>query len=175
MSTAVRGSEAPGSSTVWDTTGSPSVPTAGTSRSRWKTVSVSGTWPTTGRPRWCRRASSRWRCGSAMTADTWPSTAGTDGPHSSGPGRGSRCDGPTGAPISRPLGPDSQSTTFLYAEFRPDRNEIVGYFSNGALHSWDLDPASWVRRACAIAGRDMTPEEWRRVLPARPYRHVCPG
>ena len=84
-------------------------------------------------------------------------------------------DVPTGAPISRPLGPDSQSTTFLYAEFRPDRNEIVGYFSNGALHSWDLDPASWVRRACAIAGRDMTPEEWRRVLPARPYRHVCPG
>ncbi len=81
----------------------------------------------------------------------------------------------TGTSIGRPLGPDSQSNTSLYAEFRPDRNEIVGYFSDGALHSWDLDPASWVRRACTIAGRDMTPEEWRRVLPDRPYRHVCPG
>jgi DNA-binding SARP family transcriptional activator/WD40 repeat protein len=80
----------------------------------------------------------------------------------------------TGDPIGLTLGPDTQAMTFLYAMFRPDRNEIVGYFGNGALHTWNLEPASWMRRACAIAGRDMTAQEWQRALPGRPYQHVCP-
>jgi WD40 repeat protein len=79
----------------------------------------------------------------------------------------------TGAPIGRALGPDTQAITVLYATFRPDRNEIVGYFGNGAVHSWDLNPAAWKRRACAVAGRDITQQEWVRVLPGRPYRPVC--
>ncbi len=78
----------------------------------------------------------------------------------------------TGALVGRAIEPDNSS--WLYAEFRPDRNELVGYFSNGALHRWDLDPASWTRHACEIAGRDMTQEEWQRALPGRPYQHVCP-
>ncbi len=31
------------------------------------------------------------------------------------------------------------------------------------------------RFACRIAGRDLTPEEWRELLPNRPYRPVCTG
>ena len=26
----------------------------------------------------------------------------------------------------------------------------------------------------AIAGRDITPQEWQRALPGRPYQHICP-
>jgi WD40 repeat protein len=40
---------------------------------------------------------------------------------------------------------------------------------------WDVDPAVWSRRACAIAGRNLTREEWKLYLPAgTPYRATCP-
>ena len=29
--------------------------------------------------------------------------------------------------------------------------------------------------ACSKLDRNLTREEWRDVLPARPYRHVCPA
>ena len=38
---------------------------------------------------------------------------------------------------------------------------------------WDADPSSWVRTACAIAGRNLTLAEWQRYLPDRPYRRTC--
>jgi WD40 repeat protein len=38
---------------------------------------------------------------------------------------------------------------------------------------WDLDPESWKRRACSIANRILTPEEWARFLPGRPYEPAC--
>jgi WD40 repeat protein/class 3 adenylate cyclase/energy-coupling factor transporter ATP-binding protein EcfA2/predicted Ser/Thr protein kinase len=40
---------------------------------------------------------------------------------------------------------------------------------------WDVDPAVWRRRACAIAGRNLKPVEWKLYLPAgTPYRATCP-
>ena len=40
---------------------------------------------------------------------------------------------------------------------------------------WDVDPAVWRRRACAIAGRNLSREEWKLYLPAgTPYRETCP-
>ena len=39
---------------------------------------------------------------------------------------------------------------------------------------WDVDPAVWRRRACAIVGRNLTREEWRLYLPSgTPYRATC--
>jgi WD40 repeat protein len=38
---------------------------------------------------------------------------------------------------------------------------------------WPIDPQSWARFACRVAGRDLTREEWRDLLPGRPYRRVC--
>jgi hypothetical protein len=39
---------------------------------------------------------------------------------------------------------------------------------------WDVDPAVWRRHACAIAGRDLTREEWKLHLPpGKPYRATC--
>jgi hypothetical protein len=40
---------------------------------------------------------------------------------------------------------------------------------------WDVDPASWARRACEIANRALTPEEWDEFLPGRPYEPACSG
>ncbi len=39
---------------------------------------------------------------------------------------------------------------------------------------WDVDPAAWRRRACAIVGRNLTREEWKLYLPAgTAYRATC--
>jgi hypothetical protein len=39
---------------------------------------------------------------------------------------------------------------------------------------WDIDPAVWRQRACAIVGRNLTREEWKLYLPpGTPYRATC--
>jgi WD40 repeat protein len=39
---------------------------------------------------------------------------------------------------------------------------------------WDADPEAWRRRACEIAGRNLSREEWELYLPAgTPYRATC--
>lgn len=39
----------------------------------------------------------------------------------------------------------------------------------------DVDPASWVEKACAIAGRNFTSREWLQYMPpAEVYRKTCP-
>ncbi len=39
--------------------------------------------------------------------------------------------------------------------------------------SYPLDAARWLDYACVVAGRDLTPDEWARYLPNRPYRRTC--
>ncbi|GAB3773270.1 DNA-binding SARP family transcriptional activator/WD40 repeat protein/energy-coupling factor transporter ATP-binding protein EcfA2 [Nocardioides ginsengisegetis] len=39
--------------------------------------------------------------------------------------------------------------------------------------TWQIDPATLVRRACEVAGRDLTANEWRRVLPGRAQVSTC--
>jgi hypothetical protein len=41
---------------------------------------------------------------------------------------------------------------------------------------WDLDPAAWVDAACAIAGRNLTHEEWATYVgDLAPYTATCPS
>jgi WD40 repeat protein len=40
-------------------------------------------------------------------------------------------------------------------------------------HRYPLDPSLWLARACQIAGRDLTPAEWHRYVPSRPYSPTC--
>jgi WD40 repeat protein len=41
---------------------------------------------------------------------------------------------------------------------------------------WDLDPASWTRAACRVAGRDLTRDEWAaHIGDLAPYRSTCPS
>ena len=42
-------------------------------------------------------------------------------------------------------------------------------------YAWDLDPASWARHACSVAGRTLTRAEWDSVLPDRRYAPACTG
>jgi WD40 repeat protein len=44
---------------------------------------------------------------------------------------------------------------------------------DGRVILWDVGEASWRQRACAIANRNLTREEWRESLGERPYRPQC--
>jgi WD40 repeat protein len=51
---------------------------------------------------------------------------------------------------------------------------VAGVNELGML--WDVDPAVWRRRACAIVGRNLSREEWRLYLPpGTAYRATCPA
>jgi WD40 repeat protein len=39
---------------------------------------------------------------------------------------------------------------------------------------WHVDPDSWLKLACTIAGRNLTGAEWQRYLPNREYERTCP-
>ena len=43
----------------------------------------------------------------------------------------------------------------------------------GSAILWPLDLPALQRFACRVAGRSLTRDEWRDVLPTRPYRRVC--
>jgi WD40 repeat protein/class 3 adenylate cyclase/predicted Ser/Thr protein kinase/energy-coupling factor transporter ATP-binding protein EcfA2 len=59
--------------------------------------------------------------------------------------------------------------------FSPDgRLLAVGGFDTLAM-LWQVDLGTWRRRACQIAGRNLTGEEWQTYLPpGTPYRPTCP-
>jgi len=38
-----------------------------------------------------------------------------------------------------------------------------------------VSASSWLAHACAVAGRNLTKEEWRRFVPGHPYRKTCPS
>ncbi len=58
-------------------------------------------------------------------------------------------------------------------EFDPSGNHLVALYQTGAAIVWDVDPNLWERRACAVAGRPLTREEWRELLPGRRYQPAC--
>jgi WD40 repeat protein len=59
--------------------------------------------------------------------------------------------------------------------FSPDGKLLAVAAVESRAMLWDVDPALWQQRACAIAGRNLTREEWKLYLPAgAPYRATCP-
>lgn len=89
----------------------------------------------------------------------------------------------TGTPFGSDLVAGSVPIT-VAAVPEPDRAEIpfVPSFSADGLvlytggddpMVWSLDPAGWRAAACAIAGRDLTVEEWTQFLPGEPVQSTC--
>jgi WD40 repeat protein len=78
-----------------------------------------------------------------------------------------RTEQPLGAPL--PAVPNTPVTP----EFSPDGNYLFAITDAGRAFRWDVRPSSWARHACAIAGRTLTPAEWKTALPDRPYAPAC--
>jgi WD40 repeat protein len=62
---------------------------------------------------------------------------------------------------------------FAAALFTPDGRSVVVVSDTGAGWVWDVDPSDWLARACLIAGRSLTRQEWQELLPDRPYHATC--
>jgi WD40 repeat protein len=58
--------------------------------------------------------------------------------------------------------------------FLPGGGQLVAASASGSVLVWDVEPAAWRTRACTIAGRTLTRQEWEEFLPGRPYQNVCP-
>jgi WD40 repeat protein len=56
----------------------------------------------------------------------------------------------------------------------PDpKDELVVFNDDRPGLRYPMEPTAWLREACAVAGRDLTPAEWNRYLPDREYRPTC--
>jgi WD40 repeat protein len=54
-----------------------------------------------------------------------------------------------------------------------DGRRLLLTHADGSGALWDVQPASWLRRACALANRTLTREEWAEFVPGRPYEPAC--
>jgi WD40 repeat protein len=59
--------------------------------------------------------------------------------------------------------------------FSPDGKQLAVAGVETRTMLWDVDPASWRRRACAIVGRNLSRAEWKLYMPSGTrYRATCP-
>ncbi len=58
-------------------------------------------------------------------------------------------------------------------DFSPDGRQLLMTAADGRGAIWDVDPVSWAQRACTLANRTLTPEEWEEFLPGRQYEPAC--
>jgi WD40 repeat protein/DNA-binding SARP family transcriptional activator len=57
--------------------------------------------------------------------------------------------------------------------FDPGGTNLVALYANGTGLVWDVDPDHWKERACTVAGRPLTKDEWEELLPDRRYEPAC--
>jgi WD40 repeat protein/DNA-binding SARP family transcriptional activator/energy-coupling factor transporter ATP-binding protein EcfA2 len=60
-----------------------------------------------------------------------------------------------------------------WGTFFPDGRRVIAAFSSGVAAIWNVDPAAWETRACAVAHRNLRRAEWSNYLPGQSFRNVC--
>lgn len=78
----------------------------------------------------------------------------------------------TGTTIGDPF-PGPASRKWLAALFTPDGRHVFVVSETGSAWVWDVDPSDWETRACRVAGRNLTQQEWQELLPDRSYHATC--
>jgi WD40 repeat protein len=65
--------------------------------------------------------------------------------------------------------------TWSHAAYTPDGHRLVVVYDDGTGSVWPTSVGAWERRACAVAGRNLTQAEWRQYVGGSAYRATCPG
>jgi DNA-binding SARP family transcriptional activator/WD40 repeat protein len=61
------------------------------------------------------------------------------------------------------------------ARYTPDGSKLIVVYQDGKGFVWPVSGRAWADHACAVAGRNLTREEWSRFVGGRRYVNVCPG
>jgi WD40 repeat protein len=61
------------------------------------------------------------------------------------------------------------------ARYTPDGSKLIVISQDGKGFVWPVSLHSWEDHACAVAGRNLSREEWSRFVGGRRYIDVCPG
>jgi WD40 repeat protein len=69
---------------------------------------------------------------------------------------------------------DTDQRASSTATFEPRSNSLLVINDHGNGFTWPMSLTAWEQRACAVAGRNLTPGEWSRYLPGQGYTPVCP-
>ena len=81
-------------------------------------------------------------------------------------------DTAAGSLVGPPL--SGSPARFSSLAFSPQGDKIYTGLENGTIQVWNLDPATWIERACQIAGRNLTPSELEQFFPNQDPRETCP-
>jgi WD40 repeat protein len=72
------------------------------------------------------------------------------------------------------IGPDlTAGLPASMMDLSSDGHHLLVTTADGRGLIWDVDPRSWAQRACALANRTLTRDEWDTFLPGRPYEPAC--
>jgi WD40 repeat protein/DNA-binding SARP family transcriptional activator len=69
---------------------------------------------------------------------------------------------------------DSEDGTSGNAQFTPDGQLLLDINANGHGSIWPVSLPALANHACAVAGRNLTREEWSRFITGYRYSRVCP-
>lgn len=79
-----------------------------------------------------------------------------------------------GLPIGRLRGADGELTVTSNLAFRSDARGLA-FGAGERVVLWQVDLASWRRRACELANRNLTSKEWEQAFGSTntPYKPTC--
>ena len=79
-----------------------------------------------------------------------------------------------GTQLGRPSAPATKAGTV--SELSPAGNEVVQATADGRLITWRFDLSGWIQETCGLVGRNLTRDEWRRLVGnGIAYIPVCRG